>query len=158
MQVCGKCGGEIGPCEEFDPRLVGLAGKIPDDKPIFMCVLCSQPYWWNENQNSRSSRALSLADRLYTCIQRGVGLPLQAEIHRDSSGNVCRDHNNKTTGETNGESSNTTIVPISHVGDTGDCSIISKEINSENTAGRNHYNNTVFSQNNYSKIHILHII
>lgn len=84
--VCGKCGGDIESADPTDPRVEGKA--VPKDKPLYVCVKCSQPYWWNENQNSRSSRALSLADRLFTVIQDGLGLPVVGKVIRDISGNV----------------------------------------------------------------------
>ena len=114
-KVCGKCGGDIEACGSSDPRLHELSGKIPDDKPIFMCVLCNQPYWWNENENSRSSRALSLADRLFTSIQTGIGQPVTS-VKRDLSGNVSKD----TTTTSSATTTSTTSTATAAAGDMSD--------------------------------------
>ena len=69
-----------------------MAGKsVPDDKQLFICMQCSQPYWWNASETSRSSRALSLADRLFVYIQEGLGRPVNGLVKRDSSGNLLQD-------------------------------------------------------------------
>ncbi len=84
--MCGKCGGNIEECELDDPKVVNKA--VPTDKQLFACALCHQPYWWNPKESSRSSRALMLADKLFTYIQNGLGKPLYEKVQRDSSGNV----------------------------------------------------------------------
>ena len=65
-----------------------MPSSVPQDKPLYLCVECAQPYWWNNNANSRSSRALSLADRLFTAIQSGLGQPITGSVCRDSNGNI----------------------------------------------------------------------
>lgn len=93
LTVCGKCGGEI---EIFDMRemqeristgnvledetlaamatkLLDITGKVqnglPTDRPLFACVECKQPYWWNSKESSSPARAVRMAEKLYKTVQ-----------------------------------------------------------------------------------------
>jgi uncharacterized protein with PIN domain/endonuclease/exonuclease/phosphatase family metal-dependent hydrolase len=49
LTVCGKCGGDIEGCTRDDPRIQNKTNVVPpEDKDVFVCVDCHQPYWWNE--------------------------------------------------------------------------------------------------------------
>lgn len=75
LTVCGKCGGKI---EEMTREQVqGMAVTIhsascylPDDKEIFQCVDCRQPYWWNDSESSSPARAMRVAHELFETVTR----------------------------------------------------------------------------------------
>ena len=69
LTVCGKCGGDIDIID--DQVRVELASKsiyVPDDKTVFHCVSCHQPYWWSESETSSPGRAMKTAYSLYKQI------------------------------------------------------------------------------------------
>ena len=93
LTVCGKCGGEI---ELYDVKemqeristgnvledetLAAMATKLldvtnkvqsglPTDRPLFACVECLQPYWWNSKESSSPARAMRMAEKLYNTVQ-----------------------------------------------------------------------------------------
>ena len=70
LTVCGKCGGEIEACSHLDPRVSQNSAIPPLDREVFVCKDCSQPYWWNERENSSPARAMKMADKLFTAVTR----------------------------------------------------------------------------------------
>ena len=73
LTVCGKCGGKIRKTESRDdPALVDVE-YLPPDRPIFVCeeMDCGQAYWWNDRVDSSPARAMRVASRLYSIIQKG---------------------------------------------------------------------------------------
>ena len=93
LTVCGKCGGDVVQChsEEYKRYLQYKSGKVelnvindknkcdgekevwvPEDRQIFMCMECLQPYWWSENEISSPARAMRLAHRLYTLVNKSL--------------------------------------------------------------------------------------
>eukprot|EP01035_Chromulina_nebulosa_P019064 gene19064-24886_t len=60
LTVCGKCGGEIESCDHNDDRINGR--HVPSDRPVFICVDCNQPYWWNDKADSSPARAMRVGD------------------------------------------------------------------------------------------------
>lgn len=71
LSVCGKCGGSIIPLDNIDRNLKHLQGKyIPDDREVFICSRCDQPYWWSEREDSSPARAMKVADRLYDYVSK----------------------------------------------------------------------------------------
>ena len=57
---CGKCGGEIkGVDVEEKRKELGKDDYLPTDgRPVFSCVECKQPYWWNDRADSSPARAM----------------------------------------------------------------------------------------------------
>jgi uncharacterized protein with PIN domain len=73
LTVCGKCGGpieEVSDCR--DKRLMGRI--LPVDRPVFVCVSCAQPYWWNDQENSSPAKAMKRADHLHKIITESLGV------------------------------------------------------------------------------------
>lgn len=93
LTVCGKCGGEI---ELYDikdmqeqiksgvliedkvmaaaaTKLLDVTSKVqkglPTDRPLYACVECLQPYWWNDKESSSPARAMRMAEKLYKSVQ-----------------------------------------------------------------------------------------
>jgi len=53
--------------------LLDITGKVqnglPTDRPLFACVECKQPYWWNSKESSSPARAMRMAEKLYKTVQ-----------------------------------------------------------------------------------------
>lgn len=54
LTVCGKCGGEIESC---DHNMLIHGFNLPQDRDVFICKLCRQPYWWSDRLTSSPARA-----------------------------------------------------------------------------------------------------
>jgi uncharacterized protein with PIN domain len=68
LTVCGKCGGAIDNLDRKDHRLKTVA--LPtDDRPLYSCVKCWQPYWWSSGDNSSPARAMRKASEIYEKVK-----------------------------------------------------------------------------------------
>lgn len=94
LTVCGKCGGEIERVYFDDPRMADKT--YPRDRHVFMCVNCSQPYWWSEREDSSPAKAMKKADSLYKLIKNRMGgsgdvetidEDVEGELNKDVEGN-----------------------------------------------------------------------
>jgi mRNA deadenylase 3'-5' endonuclease subunit Ccr4/uncharacterized protein with PIN domain len=71
LTVCGKCGGKITKSTREKIRAAFEKQYLPDDdRPLFQCVECQQPYWWNERVDSSPARAMRVASRLHSIIKK----------------------------------------------------------------------------------------
>lgn len=102
LTVCGKCGGEIEACSHTDPRVTQNPAVPPLDRDIFVCKDCSQPYWWNERENSSPARAMKIADKLFNAVARNQTVTsnqdrIEKELKSDefSTPNVIENKNDK---------------------------------------------------------------
>jgi hypothetical protein len=69
LTVCGKCGGEIDIIDDqVRAELISKNIFVPEDKSVFHCVSCHQPYWWSESETSSPGRAMKTAYSLYKQI------------------------------------------------------------------------------------------
>lgn len=69
LTVCGKCGGEIDIIDDqVRAELISKKVFVPEDKTVFHCVSCHQPYWWSESETSSPGRAMKTAYSLYKQI------------------------------------------------------------------------------------------
>lgn len=70
LTVCGKCGGRIRKSSKSEIRESFSTEYLPEDgRPLFQCVECMQPYWWNERVDSSPARAMRVASRLFDIIK-----------------------------------------------------------------------------------------
>ena len=74
LTVCGKCGGAIEACSHTDSRVTQNPAIPPLDRDIFICKDCSQPYWWNERENSSPARAMKIADKLFNAVTKNQNI------------------------------------------------------------------------------------
>ncbi|RYH15603.1 hypothetical protein EON65_31500 [archaeon] len=97
LTVCGKCGGGIAEYptpasastttatytdhSPVESVMVASAPplppqwrerSIPTDRPVYYCVSCHQPYWWNEGESSSPAKAMKKAHLLYEAIKKGL--------------------------------------------------------------------------------------
>ena len=84
----GKCGGEIEACSHTDARVTQNPAVPPLDRDIFICKDCSQPYWWNERENSSPARAMKIADKLFNAVTKNQNVipdidVIQNELNSD---------------------------------------------------------------------------
>ena len=90
LTVCGKCGGEIEACSHTDARVTQNPAVPPLDRDIFICKDCSQPYWWNERENSSPARAMKIADKLFNAVTKNQNVipdidVIQNELNSDDT-------------------------------------------------------------------------
>lgn len=72
LTVCGKCGGAISNLDRKDHRLQSVA--LPtDDRPLYACVKCGQPYWWSNGPSSSPARAMRKASEIYEKVKNNGG-------------------------------------------------------------------------------------
>lgn len=70
LTICGKCGGEIQECDTDHPRYAAFT--FPPGRPVYSCIDCHQPYWWNDKETSSPARAMKMADTLYQTIKSAL--------------------------------------------------------------------------------------
>lgn len=69
LTVCGKCGGSIDFLNKDDHKNTKIT--LPDDdRPIYACNICKQPYWWSESKNSSPVRAMAKATEIYDTFSK----------------------------------------------------------------------------------------
>eukprot|EP01031_Cornospumella_fuschlensis_P032546 gene32546-39352_t len=97
LTVCGKCGGGIAELNSLAKAHAESAAytdhsstdgnaatpmpplppqwrerPLPTDRPVYYCVSCHQPYWWNEGESSSPAKAMKKAHLLYEVIKKGL--------------------------------------------------------------------------------------